>query len=175
MVTDKLEPQELDIKVHDLSVIKQIVLNKSHSLELVREMLSNSCAKEVRASQVVITHYEDPEYGCSFIFQDDGIGMDYKDDQSGRLNKFLNVGYSKVIGDSGDEFGFKGLGSKLILDAKKVEITTWNGKSETGHRVIIYNPRQKLLETNIPKMPKIQIMPVPSEEFKKSGTTIKVL
>lgn len=46
--------QETDIPSADIpSVFRQIVSARSHDLELIRECLSNSCAKEVDATLIM--------------------------------------------------------------------------------------------------------------------------
>ncbi len=78
-----------------IALIKQIVQNRGHPLDIIREALSNSCAREVKASFFKITIFYDGMYGWSFIFEDDGIGMDYtgekEPEKQGRLDRFLEV------------------------------------------------------------------------------------
>lgn len=51
-MADELDSQHIQPKVHELSLIRQVLESRSHSLEVVREALSNMCAPEVSASQV---------------------------------------------------------------------------------------------------------------------------
>lgn len=173
-MTPELESQQIQPKVHELSIIKQVLESRSHSLEVVREALSNMCAPEVGASQVRIQFYLHPEHGGTFIFKDDGCGMDYTGDNArpGRLDKFLNLGYSGAAGLSADKYGWKGLGSKLMLNCKRFELVTWTGdSSKPVWKVEIENPRAKLLQ-EIPEWPKYYLTKRESEATDKRGTLI---
>ena len=75
-----LSPVEVQIQAHMPAIFRQLIETVS-PLAMVREQLSNIMAKEVGAKNVTITHYYDPTFGYSFIFEDDGCGMDY----SGKL------------------------------------------------------------------------------------------
>lgn len=172
---ETLEPSEHEISI-GVGIVKQVVQNRAHPLDVIREAISNSCAREVGASYFRITAFYDGAYGWSFIFEDDGIGMDYTGDKQpekqGRLDRFLNLAYSGVAGLESDEFGFKGLGSKLMYLSKKLEIET---KTRTGesYRVIIEDPIGKLLRRDKPELPKPAIYkkaPVSLEH----GTAIRV-
>ncbi len=146
---------------HDISIgvalIKQVVKNRGHPLDIIREAISNSCAKEVKATYFKITIFYDGKHGWSFIFEDDGIGMDYTGEitaeKQGRLDRFLNLAYSGVAGLNSDEFGFKGLGSKLMYLCKKLEIQTKTSNGESYMAIVddVYN---KLILKENPEMPK---------------------
>jgi len=150
-------------KKHKISVgigiIKQVMRNRAHHLDIIREALSNACAKEVRASYVKVNIFYEPSYGWCLSFEDDGIGMDYTGEEDpskkGRLDKFLDLSYSGVMGLEADEFSYKGLGAKLMYLCKRLEIETKtkNGKS---YRVIVDNPMGKLLKKE-PEIPEPQI------------------
>jgi hypothetical protein len=133
------------------------------------------CAQEVGAENISISYYIDPTYGASFIFEDDGCGMDYTGDlkNPGRLDRFINLGFSAIVGFKGDEFSWKGLGSKLAFNCKRVEIETWT-KSGEGYRVEIEEPYRKLTKSKS-EIPKARIYKLPQEDFKRSGTRLKVL
>jgi len=142
------EPTKHEIAI-GIAIIKQVVQNRSHPLDVIRETLSNSCAREVNASYFRISIFYDGTYGWSFIFEDDGIGMDYtgekEPEKQGRLDRFLNLAYGGVAGLKSDEFGFKGLGSKLMYLSKRLDIETKteNGKS---YKVVVEDPIGKLLK-----------------------------
>ncbi len=110
-MTEVIEPTEHEISI---GIVKQVVQNRAHPLDVIREAISNSCAKEIEASKLKVTVFYDGNYRWSFIFEDDGIGMDYtgekEPEKQGRLDRFLNLAYSGVVGLKSDEFGFKGLG-----------------------------------------------------------------
>lgn len=169
------EPTEHEISI-GIAIIKQVVQNRSHPLDVIREALSNSCAREVSASYFGITIFYDGTYGWSFIFEDDGIGMNYtsarEPEKQGRLDRFLNLAYSGVAGLKSDEFGFKGLGSKLMYLCKRLDVET---KTENGesYKVIVEDPISKLLKQEKPEMPK----PILYKNFPVSfqhGTVIRV-
>jgi len=169
------EPTEHAISIGP-AVLKQVAQNRAHPLDVVREAISNSCAREVGASYFRITIFYDGTYGWSFIFEDDGVGMDYTGssdpEKQGRLDRFLNLAYSGVAGLKSDEFGFKGLGSKLMYLCRKLEIET---KTITGesYKVIVDNPREKLLEKAKPEIPRPFIYKRAPVGF-EHGTTIRV-
>jgi hypothetical protein len=154
-MADVLEPTEHKVQI-GVSILKQVVNNRSHPLDVIREALSNSCSKEVGASYFKTIVFYDGAYGWSFIFEDDGIGMDYtgfeQAEKQGRLDRFLNLAYSGAAGLRTDEFGFKGLGSKLMYLSRKLEIET---RTENGEscKVIIDDPIGKLRREK-PELPK---------------------
>ncbi len=174
-MTEILEPLEHEISI-GVGIVKQVVQNRAHPLDVIREAISNSCAKEVRASYLKITVFYDGAYGWSFIFEDDGIGMNYtgekEPEKQGRLDRFLNLAYSGVAGLESDEFGFKGLGSKLMYLSKKLEVET---KTRTGesYKVIIEDPLGKLLRRDKPELPKPVIYKKAPVSF-EHGTVIRV-
>lgn len=173
-MTEIFEPLEHEISI-SVGIIKQVVQNRAHPLDVIREAISNSCAKEVGATFFNITIFYDGTYGWSFIFEDDGIGMNYTGEKipekQGRLDRFLNLAYSGVAGLRSDEFGFKGLGSKLMYLSKRLEIET---KTEIGesNKVVIENPRGKLLKEK-PEIPKPAIYKKAPVGF-EHGTVIRV-
>lgn len=65
--------------------------------------------------------------GHVFEVSDDGCGMGYtgNKDFPGRLDRFLGLGLSAIVGQKSDEFSWKGLGSKLSYQSKRVEIETY--------------------------------------------------
>lgn len=174
-MTEIYEPNKHEISI-GIGIIKQVVQNRSDPLDVIREALSNSCAKEVKASYFKITIFYDGTYGWSFIFEDDGIGMDYtgekEPEKQGRLDKFLNLAYSGVAGLKSDEFGFKGLGSKLMYLCKKLDIETKTEKGES-YKVVVENPIGKLLKQEKPEMPEPVIYKKSPVSFQR-GTVIRV-
>jgi len=171
------EPTEHEIKI-GIGIIKQIIQNRGHPLDIIREALSNSCSREVGASYFKITIFYDGTYGWSFIFEDDGIGMNYtgeKDaEKQGRLDKFLNLAYSGVAGIRSDEFGYKGLGSKLMYLSRKLEIETKTKDGEC-YKVEVHDPMGKLLRKSKPELPKPLIYKLPPDTLSfPSGTIIRV-
>jgi len=169
-----LSPVELKIRAHMPAIFRQLI-EAVNPLTMVREQLSNIMAKEVGASNVSITHYYDPTFGYSFIFEDDGCGMDYTGniEVPGRLDRFIHFGYSGIAGFKVDEFSWKGLGSKLAYNCRKLEIQTWTG-GESGYKVEVHEPRKKLMKVP-PEMPKPLLYKMPPHAFTKPGTIIKVL
>lgn len=169
------EPTEHKISI-GVSMIKQVVQNRGHYLDVIREALSNSCAKEVKASYFKMTVYWDGAYGWSFIFEDDGIGMNYTGEKEGtkqgRLDKFLNLAYSGAAGLEADEFGFKGLGSKLMYLCKKIETET-KTKDGESYKVIVEDPIGKLTQKE-PIEPKPAIYKNAPVSF-DHGTVIRIL
>lgn len=174
-MTEVYQPTEHEISI-GIAIVKQVVQNRSHPLDVIREALSNSCAREVGASYLKITIFYDGDYGWSFIFEDDGIGMNYtgeeEPEKQGRLDRFLNLAYSGVAGLRSDEFGFKGLGSKLMYLCRKLDIET---KTENGesYKVVVQDPRGKLVEQEKPEMPKPVIYKHSPVSF-QLGTVIRV-
>ncbi|HEB35207.1 MAG TPA: hypothetical protein ENI18_05135 [Candidatus Aminicenantes bacterium] len=169
-------------KKHEISIgiaiIKQVIQNIGNPLDAIREAMSNSCAKEVDASYFKIIIFYDGSFGWSFILEDDGIGMDYTGEKDpakqGRLDKFLNLAYSGVAGLKSDEFGFKGLGSKLMYLCRKLEIDTKTKKGE-NYKVIVENPYEKLIEKEKPDLPIPKIFEGGASMNIEQGTTIRIL
>jgi hypothetical protein len=161
-----------------IGIIKQVVQNRGNPLDVIREALSNSCAKEVGASYFKITVFYDGAYGWSFILEDDGIGMDYTGEKEplkqGRLDKFLNLAYSGVAGLESDEFGFKGLGSKLMYLCRKLEIDT-KTKDGKNYKIIVEDPYEKLLKKEKPELPIPKIFEGGAFVSSKHGTIIRIL
>lgn len=167
-------------KKHEISIgigiIKQVVQNRGHHLDIIREALANACSQQVKASNVTINIFCEPPYGWSLSFQDDGVGMNYTGEKDpkkkGRLDKFLDLSYSGVMGLESDEFSYKGLGAKLVYLCKKLEIET---KTEDGesYKVIVDSPRDKLLKKE-PEIPEPHIFKGVPVNF-SHGTVIRIL
>jgi hypothetical protein len=71
------EAQKHVVRISGPSLIKQAVQNRNHPLDMVREALSNSCLEQVGATKVILSIHKHPDYGATFSFFDNGIGMDY--------------------------------------------------------------------------------------------------
>lgn len=130
--------KEIDVLKDDIGIFKNLIKERKHPLDLVRELLSNAGAREVGASRIDISYTKDKE-GHVFEIQDDGCGMNFTGHQSlpGRLDKFLGLGMSAIAGARNpDEFSWKGLGSKLAYQSRRVEIETrFAGQPEYSVRV----------------------------------------
>lgn len=129
------------IQVSEIGIPKEVMKDIEDSRALLRELISNAGAEEVGASEIKVSKFTHREYGLSFEVEDDGCGMSYTGDpeNQGRLDRFLNLGYSEVAGLESDEFSHKGLGSALIYNSKRVEIETYDG--DTLYDVVIDDPR----------------------------------
>lgn len=157
-------------KLWDL--VCQVIENSRNPLDLLREQLSNCCSEEVGANNVKIIFYDDPTYRASFIIQDDGCGMNLTNDKihPGRLDKFLDVAVSRHAGVSTDEFGYKGLGSKLAMNCKRLEVRTKYKETDRSTFVYVDDP-MTCLRRNEPPNFKI----IPEAGLTNYGTEIKVL
>lgn len=171
-MTDILQTIETPMEVNVWDLVSQVIESRHDSLDLVREHLSNMCANEVAAKNVWITFYSDPDYGPSFVFRDDGIGLDRTGDMAhpGRLDRFLAVAYSGHAGLTADEFGHKGLGSKLSLNCRRLEIKTHSRTSKESYFVFVDDP---LTELRAGKRPSFKV--VPGAGLRDPGTEVKVL
>lgn len=139
----KIKPQ-----IHELSAFKQIMESRSHPLDMLREAISNMMAPEVGASEIRVQHYSHPEFNSSFILKDDGIGMTFTGDNQnpGRLDRFIGLAFSSVAGLDADYWGWKGLGSKLMLNCNKLFLESWTGNIKDEYVLLnVINPRNSLL------------------------------
>lgn len=148
----KSKSKEVDPLVSEVSIFKQLIKERAHPLDLVRELLSNAGATEVGASHISISYTKDRE-GHIFEIDDDGCGMDYKGNLllPGRLDKFLGLGLSGIIGIKADEFSWKGLGSKLAFQSRRVEIETCRGENFPHYSVRINEPWSTINNNNVPR------------------------
>jgi hypothetical protein len=155
----------------EVAIMKQLILEQIHPLELLRELLSNAGAQEVRAKKISITYYIHPEYGHTFEVVDDGCGMNFTNSREfpGRLDRFLGLGFSAVAGLEADEFSWKGIGSKLAYHSHRLEIETCNGKN--AYRVVVNEPWQTIGDGKIPKP---QVTELAVTDGQSTGTKIKV-
>ena len=163
--------EEVDPFFHEVALMKQLILERTHPLELLRELLSNSGAREVGARNIHITYYVHPEYGHVFEVRDDGCGMNFTNDPRlpGRLDRFLGLGLSAIAGLKADEFAWKGLGSKLAYHSRRVEIETYNGKK--AYSVIVNEPWKTIEDGKKPRPSVSEISPTPGQP---TGTVIRV-
>jgi hypothetical protein len=164
--------RDIDPIISEISVMKQLIQERVHPLDLLRELLSNSGAKEVNATEIHITYYVSKE-GHVFEVSDNGCGMSYTGDRNmpGRLDRFLGLGLSAIVGHAADEFSWKGLGSKLAYQSKKVEIETYVANSPEVYKAEINDPWGTIERKAIPKA---RIYRFPPEKGQQSGTTVKV-
>ena len=116
-IGDFIDADEIEIEIikNEIGIFKNLIRERTHPLELVRELLSNAGAEEVGASRIEISYTKDRE-GHIFEVVDNGCGMNYtgRPNLPGRLDRFLGLGMSAIAGDDVDEFSWKGLGSKLV-------------------------------------------------------------
>lgn len=166
----KSKSKDVDPIVQEVSIFKQLIKERAQSLDLIRELLSNSGAEEVGASEIEISYTKDKE-GHIFEVKDNGCGMDFTGNRQipGRLDKFLGLGLSGIVGLSHDEFSWKGLGSKLSFQSRRVEIETCQGNNSPFYEVRINEP-WKTIENN--KVPNPRISEHPTEG---KGTKIRVI
>ncbi|NVM22492.1 MAG: hypothetical protein HWN68_12010 [Desulfobacterales bacterium] len=124
--------REIEPIIHEISLMKQLIKERAHPLDLLRELVSNSGARQVGAQNIKISYYVHPDYGNVFEVADDGCGMDFTGNIKcpGRLDRFLGLGLSAIVGLEADEFAWKGLGSKLAFQSRRVEVETWTGSGK---------------------------------------------
>lgn len=167
----KSQGKEVDLIIQEVALMKQLIKERTHPLSLLRELISNSGAKEVGATEIKIKYTIDEE-GHIFEVIDNGCGMNYTGEKMlpGRIDRFLGLGLSSIIGIKSDEFSWKGLGSKLAYQSRRIDINTWCGSGD-AIKVEVNEPWSSIERKLIPK-PKI-FMYKPEEE-RKTGTSIKV-
>lgn len=166
----KAKSKEVAPAMSELSIFLQLIKERKHPLDLVRELLSNAGAQEVGATRIEISYTRDKE-GHVFEMSDNGCGMFYTGESAmpGRLDKFLGLGLSSIVGISSDEFSWKGLGSKLAYQSRRVEIETCAGTPNPMYDVRINEPWDTLTRKNVPK-PRIAEHPT-----QPKGTRIRVV
>jgi hypothetical protein len=158
--------------IDPVGFISEIVNNIGDQRDIIRELISNASAKEVGATEVDIRIYESDK-GLAITVQDNGCGMNYtKDDKMpGRLDKFLNAAQGKQAGFESDEFGAKGLGTKLLYNSDEVEIETYDG-GESRYRVILDKPHHTIIEDKKLAIPRVHRIPAVGYPDRKKGTKI---
>jgi len=164
--------QDVDPMISEISLMRQLIQERLHPLDLVRELLSNAGAREVNASEIRINYYVNQD-GHVFEVFDNGCGMNYTGDRRipGRLDRFLGLGLSAIIGEKADEFSWKGLGSKLAYQSKRVEIETYVEGAPEVYKAEINDPWGSISRNVVPK-PRIYRFSPNAEQH--SGTKIRV-
>lgn len=160
------------IFIDPVGFISEIMNNIGDQRDIIRELISNAAAKEVKAKTIEIRIYES-EKGLAITVSDDGIGMDYTGNQNkpGRLDKFLNAAQGRQAGFESDEFGAKGLGTKLLYNSDRAEVETWDG-GENWYRVVMDEPRKTILEHKQLCVPIVHT--IPARPPPKRGTAVTV-
>jgi hypothetical protein len=160
--------------IDPVGFIAEIINNIGDQRDIIRELLSNAASKEVGARKVNIRVYES-DLGLAITVEDDGCGMNYtkNDKMPGRLDKFLNAAQGKQAGFESDEFGAKGLGTKLLYNSESVELETYDG-GEYWYRVILDNPRKTVLEDKKLAKPVVHTIRSAGYPGLKKGTKITV-
>lgn len=163
--------KEFDILKNEIGIFKNLIRERTHPLELVRELLSNAGAREVRASRIEISYTRDRD-GHIFEVVDDGCGMNFtgRQDLPGRLDRFLGLGMSAIAGDDVDEFSWKGLGSKLAYQSKRIEVET-RFANHPEYTVRVTEPWSSLERGLLPK-PKVTQF---EESDRETGSRIRVI
>jgi hypothetical protein len=112
-----------------------------------------------------------PQYGHAFEVKDNGCGMNFTNDVRipGRLDRFLGLGLSAIAGLEADEFAWKGLGSKLAYQSRRIEVETYNGNEAWA--VVVEEPWKTI---NDGKKPRPQVNEKPGGPRKPTGTTVRV-
>jgi hypothetical protein len=166
----KSQSKEVDPFIAEISLFKQLIKERVHPLDLIRELLSNAGSVEVGASNIEISYTIDKD-GHIFEIKDDGCGMNYTGNSQypGRLDKFLGLGLSGIIGVKADEFSWKGIGSKLTFQSRRIEIETCMGNDHPSYSITINTPWDTI-DKNL--KPKPRIAEFPSET---QGTKIRVI
>jgi hypothetical protein len=165
------EQKELDIFQQEIALFKLLIRENKGPFDLIRELISNSASKEVGSTQIDISYSMGKE-GHIFEVTDNGCGMDYLGNVQipGRLDRFLGLGFSAIIGLKSDEFSFKGLGSKLAYQSNRIEIETRYKNHNIFSRVFINDPWGSLERKTKPNP---QYTSFEDNEF--LGTKIKVM
>lgn len=171
---EKARSKEIDLYFQEVSLMRQIIKERREPLDLLRELISNAAAREVDARNIWIRCYPHPEDNYVFEVEDDGIGMDYSEHpESGhfaRLNKFLSLGLSSIVGEKSDEFAWKGLGSKMAFHSKRLEVTTYTGKGPV-RKVEVSAPWETITAG---RKPKPRIFEIEPSNNQRRGTKIAV-
>ncbi len=166
----KSQSKEVDPFIAEISIFKQLIKERVHPLDLIRELLSNSGSKQVDANKIEISYTKDKE-GHIFEVNDDGCGMNFTGNNQfpGRLDKFLGLGLSGIIGLESDEFSWKGIGSKLSFQSRRVEIETCFGEGHSFYDIKINEPWDTI-NRNLKPKPRINEHPTQGR-----GTKIRVI
>src|SRR5260370_369248 len=170
---EKAQAKEVDLYFQEVSLMRQLIEESGDPLDLLRELVSNAAAREVQARNIWIRCYPHPEDIYVFEVEDDGIGMEYSEGVGGqlaRLNRFLALGLSAVVGAKSDEFSWKGLGSKLAFHSRRLTVETYTGSGPV-RRVEVNAPWDTLLNGRKPRPKLYESEPTQQQ---RSGTKIIV-
>jgi hypothetical protein len=163
---EKARSKEVDLYFQEVGLMRQLIKERSHRLDLLRELVSNAAAREVQARNIWIRCYPHPEDVYVFEVEDDGIGMDYSDNPQAahfaRLNRFLSLGLSAVVGAKSDEFSWKGLGSKLAFQSRRLIIETFTGEGP-ARKVEVNEPWETIIAGRKPKPRIYELSPNPKQ------------
>ncbi len=167
----KQTSREIDVLRHDVGVFKNLINERQHPLDLIRELLSNAGANEIGATRIEVSYTKDKQ-GHVFDVSDNGCGMDFTEnaERVGRLDRFLGLGLSSIVGAKSDEFSWKGLGSKLAYQSHRVMIET-RADGHPLYEVRINEPWDTLARNQVPRP---RITEHPNSDC-PTGTRIKVL
>src|SRR5574341_797112 len=147
----KASSKDVDILKNDIAIFKNLIKERKYPLDLIRELLSNAGSREVGATHIEISYTKDRE-GHIFEVRDNGCGMNFtgRQEMPGRLDRFLGLGMSAIVGNDADEFSWKGLGSKLAYQSRKIEIETRH-RGHPLYDVVINEPWSSLDRNLLPK------------------------
>lgn len=147
----KSTSKEIEIIKQDVAIFKNLIKERKHPLDLVRELLSNAGAREVGATRIEISYTKDKD-GHIFEVSDNGCGMNFTGTQQfpGRLDRFLGLGLSAIVGERSDEFSWKGLGSKLAYHSRRLEVET-RFSEQPLYEVRVNEPWSSLERNLVPK------------------------
>jgi hypothetical protein len=164
--------KEHDPVIHEIAIAKQIIQERKGPLDLLRELISNSGSREVGATIITIS-YTMAKEGHVFTVEDDGIGMNYTNNEAcpGRLDKFFGLGLSEIVGIKADEFSWKGLGSKLAYQSRSIEIETYHSGGDVI-KALVNEPWESIEHVRKPKPKVFRYDPEPDQ---KIGTKITVI
>ena len=171
-VTESVE--EHKIIIDPVGFISEVINNIRDYRDIIRELISNAASKEIGAKRVEIKVYGSDK-GLAITVSDDGRGMNYTKNNKipGRLDKFLNAAQGKQAGFESDEFGAKGLGTKLLWNSDFVEIVTGDGE-ENVYRVILNEPYKTVVEGKKLFDPFVSTISANKYPFRQRGTSITV-
>ena len=163
--------ENVDPFFEEVGLMRQLIQERTHRLELLRELISNAGAQEVGAKNIWVTYFVHPQYGHAFEVRDDGCGMNFTNSSQlpGRLDRFLGLGLSAIAGLPSDEFAWKGLGSKLAYQSRRIEVETYNGNEAWA--VVVEEPWRTIEDG---KKPKPQVNERLPQSGQHTGTTVKV-
>ncbi|MCY3019649.1 MAG: hypothetical protein NTW87_11555 [Planctomycetota bacterium] len=167
------EGQEVNPLIKEVALVKNLIKERLHPLDLLRELLSNAGSREVGATEIRLSYYVN-QHGHVFEIADNGCGMDYTGETGipGRLDRFLGLGLSAIVGMKSDEFSWKGLGSKLAYQSQQVQIETYPAREKEVYKVEINDPWGTITKNNIPKP---RIYRFPPSEGQQPGTKITIV